>query len=259
MKTTDSPEVVTREIGERINVHLGLDQELTKDLGEGMIEAVVTTSSIDRQGESLKTTGINTVGFMATGGPVLYGHDYSSLPIGKTISLTEGRNKIKAVFKMAIEEYPFAKTVYDLIKGGYLNAVSIGGIVRQWSEDYTTVMKMDMVEFSVVPVPANEEAIITSRSLEEMTGKSIDTIKGEFEEFSSRVMLDKIKSMGDDEVEDALRVLKSLIARLEESAITAPALADAKPIKIIRRYRLKDAQALNFETQRIVKIIKYRG
>lgn len=253
MTTVDKLE--TREVGERVNLHLGFAPELTKDLGEGTIEATVTTNSIDRTGERIETAGVDTSTYMKTGGVVLYGHDYSSLPIGKTISLKETKNKITARFQMAIEEYAFAKTVYDLIKGGYLNAVSIGGIVKKWSDDYSVIEKMEMVEFSVVPVPANDAAVITSRSLKEATGKSIDTIKNEFEDFSRKVMLDKVKKMGDDEVEDALRVLKTLIARLEESA-SAPALADAKPTKVIRRYRLKDAQALAFESQRVVKIIR---
>ena len=80
---------------------------------------------------------------------------------------------------MSVEEYPFAATVAALIKGGYLNATSIGGIVRQWSDDYKTIQEMEMLEFSVVPVPANQEALMTSRSLKEMTGKDIETIRAE--------------------------------------------------------------------------------
>lgn len=249
-----NPAIEKREVGERVNLHLGFAPELTKDLGEGVLEAVVTTNSIDRTGEVIDTEGVDTSSYEKIGN-VLYGHDYQGLPIGKPLSLTKMKNKIKVRFQMATKEYPFAQTVYDLVKGGYLNAVSIGGIVKQWSEDYTKVLKMEMVEFSIVPVPANSEAVIFGRSLEKATGKSFETIKSEFEDFSSKVMLDKVKSMGDDEVEDAIKVLKNLLARLEESA-SAPTLKDAKPTKHIRRFILKDAQAVATQSQRVIKTIK---
>lgn len=253
------PKIIKRKIGERVNVHLGFEPDLTKDLGDGIVEAIVTTSSVDRTNENILTTGIDTTGFMATGGPVLYGHDYQSLPIGKTIKLTEMKNKIKAQFQMAVEEYDFAATVYALIKGGYLNAVSIGGIVREWSEDYRTIMKMDMVEFSVVPVPANDEAIITSRSLEKMTGKSIDTIKTEFEDFNRRVMVDKLKTMGQDDINQAVGVLELLVATLKASITASAGDAETPEVKRIKRVRLVNAaKAVNQESERVIRVIKFK-
>jgi len=248
-------EITKRELGEKVKVFLHIEKNATKALADGVIEAVVTTSTVDRTGENIITTGISTDGFMATGGPVLYGHDYSSLPIGKTLKLVEMKNKIKAQFQLAVEEYPFAKTVYDLIKGGYLNSVSIGGIVRQWSEDYRTIEEMDMVEFSVVPVPANEQAIITSRSLEAMTGKTVETIREEFTEFSQKIMLDKFKDMPENEINDAIKVLRNVVDRLEQTS-QDPKLIDATNIKTVRHFILKDAKAVQAQAQRVIKTIK---
>lgn len=256
-KTDEKPEIIKREVGERVDLLCNFDPATVKELGDGVFEATVTTPQKDRSGENIITTGVDAASWEATGMPVLYGHDYSGLPIGKGLSWKGMKNKFTSRFQLAIDEYPFAATVAAMIKGGYLNAVSIGGIVKKWSEDYLTIVEMEMVEFSVVPIPANPNALITSRSLQEATGKSLDTIKGEFEDFAKKIMLDKMKAMPDDEVKDAIKTLKILLARLEESAQTNP-LADDKPLKrnITRTFVLKDAKAVAEQSQKVIKIVK---
>lgn len=253
-KTATKPKIQKREIGEKVKLTLAFENASTKDLGDGVLEAVITTSSVDRHHENILTAGIDTSSYM-NNPVVLWGHDYEGLPIGKTIKLTEMKNKIKARFQLAVDIFPFAKSVYDMIVNGYINAVSIGGVVRQWSEDYMTIEEMEMVEFSVVPIPANPEALITSRSLEDATGKSLDVIKDEFQDFSRSILLDKVADMGEDEVKDAIKVMKNLIARLEETA-NMPSLTDDKKIKRNMHLTLKDAQAVATQSQKVIKTIK---
>ena len=251
----DKSDLTKRQVGEKVKLTLGFDSASTKDLGAGVLEAIITTNSVDRHNENIETTGINYKSYMDNP-VVLYGHDYEGLPIGKTLKLTKQMGtQIKARFQLAVEEYPFAATVYSMIKSGYLNAVSIGGIVREWSEDYRTIVKMDMVEFSVVPVPANPEALITSRSFEDATGKSIETVREEFADFSHKIFVDKLAKMPDDEVKDAIKVLKTLVARLEETA-DLPSHTDAKNIKRTRLFILKDAKAVATQSQRVIKTVK---
>lgn len=253
-KTDQDLDTIKREVGEKIKCTFNLDNASTKDLGDGVLEAVITTSSTDRHSENIITTGIDTSNYMDNP-VVLYGHDYEGLPIGKSLKLTEMKNKIKARFQLAVEEYPFAATVYEMVKSGYLSAVSIGGVVRKWSDDYRTIEEMEMVEFSIVPVPANPEALITSRSLEKATGKDLETIRREYEQFSGSIMLDKFKGMPDDEINDAIKHLKNLVARLEETAET-PSLTGDKPQKRIMHFVLKDAKAVAEQSQRVIKTVK---
>ncbi|WP_188263273.1 HK97 family phage prohead protease, partial [Azospirillum tabaci] len=72
------------------------------------------------------------------------------------------------------DENPFADMVYRLVIGGYLNATSVGFRPLKWSWneergswaiDYT---EQELLEYSVVPVPANPDALIEAR------GKGID-------------------------------------------------------------------------------------
>ena len=66
---------------------------------------------------------------------------------------------------------PFADTVFDLFRSGYLNATSAGWQPLEWtfSKDRNRVggidfLKVDALEFSAVPVPALPTALVTARS-----------------------------------------------------------------------------------------------
>jgi HK97 family phage prohead protease len=260
-KTATEPEIVKREIGEHVEVACHFEQSTVKELGDGVFEAIITTSEVDRHNENIETDGIDTENWEKNSPAVLYGHDYwDRLPIGKGLSLTRYKNKLKSKFQLAIEEYDFADTVARLIKGGYLTAVSIGGIVKEWSDDYRTIIKMEMVEFSVVPIPANRSALITGKSLQDMTGKSLSDIRREYRDLSHKYMLDKLKGVPHDEVSSAIKVLKNLIATLEESH-KATSSADAEPetVKRIKRIRVMDsAKAVNKESERVIRILKLK-
>lgn len=255
MDDNEQPEIIKREVGEKVQFHMHLEKGSTKELDadNGILEAVVTTSGEDRHREQIMTDGIDTSNYIEKNPVVLYGHDYWGFPIGKTIKLKQQKNKITARFQLAIEEYDFAKTVYNLVKGGYLNAVSIGGIVRKWSEDYRTILEMEMLEFSIVSIPANPDAMITARSFEAVAGKSMQDVRKEFEQFSRVSLLDKVKHMPEDEVKDAVKVLENLTARLKESAESG-SLPDAKPH--IKRIVLRDAAAVATQSQKVIKTIK---
>jgi HK97 family phage prohead protease len=252
---TQQTETIKREVGERVDLMCSLDPTTVKDLGDGVFEATVTTPEKDRTGENIVTTGVDSSTWEKTGMPVLYGHDYSGLPIGKGLSFKSLKSKFTSRFQLAVEEYPFAATVAAMIKGGYLNAVSIGGIVKKWSEDYMTIVEMEMVEFSVVPIPANPSALITSRSLQEMTGKSVDQVREEYQDWTQKVLLDKLKGMPENEVKDAISVLKTLTARLEEAAVTPP-LDDDNPQFHKKHFVLKEARAVAEQSHRVIRIVK---
>lgn len=252
----EEKEITERKLDERVDFQFNLEQGSVKDMGEGSFSCVVSTSSIDRTNESIDTSGITTDTYMQNP-VVLYGHDYSSLPIGKCISLKSFKNKLTATFQLAVNEYPFAKTVSDLIKGGYLNAVSIGGSVKAWSDDYTKILAMEMLEFSVVPVPANAQALITSRSLEEITGKSVDVIKHEYKDFVDKSLADKVAGIDNEELQDYIKSLKSLIAILEttvdQTSTKDTSKEESEKITLTLR---KTAGQVSETGQKIIRLVK---
>lgn len=255
-EVTEETEIITREIGERVNIQMAIDQSTVKALGDGQFTATVTTSAVDRHGETIDTSGISTDAYMQNP-VVLYGHDYSALPIGKTISLKSFKNKMTATFQLATKEYPFADTVAQLIKGGYLNAVSIGGVVREWNDTYTGINKMEMVEFSIVPVPANGEALITARSLETVTGKSAEKVAKEYNDFIQQSYTKSLKGLDTDELDRHIKSLKDLTAILETAKSSKPSEEQSlqEDEKIILTLR-KTAGKVSQTGQEIIRLVK---
>jgi len=253
----DEKQPIVREVGERVDVIMNIDQTTVKDLGDGVFSAVVTTSDIDRMGESIDTQGITTDMYMKNP-VVLYGHDYQGLPIGKATKLSQFKNKLTATFQLAIKEYPFAATVADMIKGGYLNAVSIGGVVREWNEKYTEILAMEMVEFSIVPVPANPSALITARSFEKATGKSVEQVAEEYHDFVQGTTAEKLeKSLDIDELDRHIKSLKDLTAILETAKTAKTSEKDTPEAdeKIILTLR-KTAGKVSETGQQIIRLTK---
>jgi HK97 family phage prohead protease len=262
MTKTAEGEIIKREIGEHVEIACHFEPDSVKALEDGVFEATITTSEVDRHGEVIVTEGINTDNWEKNSPTVLYGHDYyTRLPIGKGLSLKRFKNKLTAKFQIATKEYDFAATIAELIKGGYLTAVSIGGIVKEWSADYMKIMQMEMVEFSVVPIPANASAIITSKSLEDATGKTPEQIRREFQAFTKALMVDKLKAMGDDELTKSVKVLESLLATLKESIDANSSAGDDEPETVhkIKKLRMREsAIGINKESERTIRLLKLK-
>jgi HK97 family phage prohead protease len=147
-------------------------QTESKKVDELTFEALITSSAEDRQGEVVVPGGISLENFQRNP-VVLYGHDYSGLPVAKATSLTLEPSGIAARFSFPENGvYDKADTVRKLWGAGFLNAVSIGFIPLERSEDGRTITKCELLEFSIVPVPANQEAL--RRALENLQVPSVE-------------------------------------------------------------------------------------
>lgn len=121
------------------------------------IEFIASSNAVDREGESIDPMGwdLSNIGKNL---PLLWSHDARELPIGKvTEAHVEGNNLVAAV-KFAHEVNAFAKEVYDLVKAGFLNAVSVGFIPKAYDNE-GNMISQELLELSVVNVPANQEAL----------------------------------------------------------------------------------------------------
>jgi HK97 family phage major capsid protein len=93
-------------------------------------------------------------------------------PIAKWVDLWERGDEFFGVADYAdADTYPFADTIFRLVKGGFLNAVSAGWIPLEFK--YTNdrsrpggidFSKVELLECSQVPVPALPTALVTARS-----------------------------------------------------------------------------------------------
>jgi HK97 family phage prohead protease len=149
--------------------HLPTKQFIAAEKGvldrENQIVSGVIGSSgvIDRHGESLNPMGWKLENYLKN--PiVLFGHDMKSLPIGKALKVWIEDAKLMFTLKFANTE--MGKTVFQLFEEEILNAVSVGFIPLKWDETGEfTFAEMELLELSVVPVPANPEALARMKTL----------------------------------------------------------------------------------------------
>ena len=155
--------ILTRPTGKRL---AGAD--VTEDR---CITFIASDSSCGRDMHVIRADAWDTKNFLQN--PVcLFAHDDQAPPVGRVISLRTVGDQLRAIVKFAeAETYDFADTIFRLLRGGYLNAVSTGWLPRAWKAandrnrpgglDFTDV---ELLEISVVPVPALPTALATARA-----------------------------------------------------------------------------------------------
>lgn len=196
-------------------VKYAVEKATGKKLKEGEFETVVSNSNEDRYFEKILVEGID-LKQIKKNPVVLWGHDYRGLPIGKITKIWVEDGNLMARIQLSIEKYDFAKQIYDLILDGVINAVSLGGQVKKWSEDYSTIEQLELYEVSVVPVGAHRDALITERSMGVDADKA-KQLRKSFADFEQEAMVDKMKSMPQDEITSHITSLKALTSALESA------------------------------------------
>lgn len=137
---------------------------------------VFSDGSVDRVGDTVDPAGWELDNFTRNS-VALWAHDSFSPPIGRAANVGIAGAKLVGDIEFAPPEtYAFADTIYRLVDGGYIKAVSVGFMPiewsfandkdRPWGIDYK---RQDLYEISVCPVPCNANALIEARS------KGIDT------------------------------------------------------------------------------------
>lgn len=228
-------EAVKRNIDEHIDITSKINL-VNKALDYGEVEVIVSNSGTDRHGERIIMEGIDT-SQVKRNPVVLWAHDYQNLPIGSITKIWKSGGNLMARLKFANDIYEFADHVYKMILNGFISAVSIGGIVKEWAEDMVTIKKMEMVELSVVPVGAHPDALVVSKSL----GIKADEFRKDYQEFLYKGLLDKMGKLPEDEVKSNIKALKNLTSALESAysdsadSETSNEPIEVKRIKIIKR------------------------
>lgn len=135
----------------------------------------ISTAGVDRDNDTVDAKGWLLDNYKRNP-VVLWAHDYDELPVGKATSIGVEGGRLIADAEFA--DHPFADTVFRLLKGGFLNATSVGfrPATYKMNEargglDFET---QELLEFSIVPVPANPEALIEARA----AGIDISPLKG---------------------------------------------------------------------------------
>lgn len=134
----------------------------------------ISTAAVDREADTIAITGWDLANYRKNP-VVLWGHDQWRLPIGRGFDLTVEDGALKASVEFVPEDLPeggaFAESVYRLARGGFIAATSVGFRPLKWSytadkdrgaDDWFPGIdfeEQELVEFSIVTVPANAEAL----------------------------------------------------------------------------------------------------
>ncbi len=142
-------------------------------VGDRQVRVIVSTDAVDRDGEIIVNTGIDTSAYMASGaGTVLWNHN-PNIPIAKCTEIVQDGNETKALVEFPPEgEDSEADLYYGKIKFGSVSGVSIGflpiasepldkGNPKKGPQKYTSC---ELMEFSFTPVQSNRGAMVVARS-----------------------------------------------------------------------------------------------
>jgi hypothetical protein len=167
------PLKITEELAADIRARVkGLDfgaiEKLRKAKDDnGTFDVIISTEDTDRAGEIVKQSGWELTNYK-NNPIVLWGHDYYSLPIGVCLEtyLTEKDGVAalgaRGVF-LSADINPFAQQVRKLYEFGLKQGAGVGcttsvGFIPKEFDDKSrnTITKAELLEFSFVPVPANQ-------------------------------------------------------------------------------------------------------
>ena len=195
----------------------------TEDIGERSVLFTISKEVVDRDGDILRASGVDFSNYMKN--PVFLSfHNSREFPLGKVTKFWVEGNEVKAIVYFptleelstdpnnASEKAKLVDFTYHCYKTGMLNAVSVGFIPLEWIETDNgyDILKWELLEFSAVAVPANQDAIAEAvKSFgEDFTKKFISEEKsGRKISAQTRAILDKIKACG-DELEKCQETLK---------------------------------------------------
>jgi hypothetical protein len=183
----------------------------------------ISKEVVDRDGDILRASGVDFSNYMKN--PVFLSfHNSREFPLGKVTRFWVEGNEVKAIVYFptleelatdpnnASEKAKLVDFTYHCYKTGMLNAVSVGFIPVEWIETDNgyDILKWELLEFSAVAVPANQDAIAQAvKSFGNDFAKSFITEEKSGRKISAqtRAILDKIKACG-DELEKCQETLK---------------------------------------------------
>ena len=141
------------------------------------VQARISVAVADRDGDVVMADGCDWSDYQKNP-VVMLGHDYWSLPVGKCAGLARDTEAItaKTVFASRPTDYPADKewipdTLLSLFKQRVLSAFSVGFMPMQMREATARdreaygeqcrriISKWKLLEYSVVPIPANQDAV----------------------------------------------------------------------------------------------------
>ena len=147
------------------------------DPGKSRATFVVSDGSLDRHNTTVNPHGWSLDAYRRNP-VVLFAHNYDAPPVGKCLSIGVVDEKLLAEIQFH-DLTPLAAQVKAYVMGGFLNACSVGfapleseGARSGDPDKYTEhILRQELLEISMVPVPANGGALIVPGSQKSILSK----------------------------------------------------------------------------------------
>lgn len=196
-----------------------IQASITEKANDGSFTAVASSPRVDRHGESVDQKGWDLKNFKKN--PVLlWAHDHTIPAIGvaKRVWISDGKLMFKGVWQ---EVTDMGKAAKKLVEDGIINSFSVGFLPSEM--DGNTYTKQELLEISLVNVPANPDAMMLAyKSLKE-EGLKDEVIKG----FGIPVeVLDKVQTLSKD-----VDSLSQKVQKLEKAQTPAAPQAQDKKLR----------------------------
>jgi len=159
--------------GARVAKAIGLEASvLAGDDAERSVDFAISTGALDRYNSTIAVEGWQLANY-GKNSVVLWAHDDSIPAIARAeqTRVDGKRLRSRAVFADR-DTHPLADTIFRLIKGKFIGAASVGWIPLKWQFvdeegrgfgiDY---LEQELLEWSVVNIPANPECLVEARSV----------------------------------------------------------------------------------------------
>jgi HK97 family phage prohead protease len=133
------------------------------------VRIVITTDDKDRQNDVIESAGWSLQEFLAN--PIVtFAHSYSEPPVGRSPRIEQQPHKLIGFPEFTPKDlYPFGHMIGQMVRQGFLNAASVGFSPIQWRFDEelhgVRFYEQSLLEFAIVPIPANAGALVEARSL----------------------------------------------------------------------------------------------
>ena len=233
-----------------------LEATITK-ASDGSFIAIASTNSVDRHGEVVDNNGWELKSFKKN--PViLWAHDHSEPAIGvskKTWVEGAGKKAKLMIQPMLHDVTDKARAIKKLVEMGVINSLSVGFKPLE-SPDGVTFTKNELLEVSMVNVPANADAMMMAYKGLKEAGFEEDVIK---DVGIPTEVIDMISKMQNDieELKTVVKAQQSVNPVNQTKIITRERLSMNKVIARASDKILEaDKKGVQVDSKQLVKIIK---
>jgi len=215
-----------------------------KQRNNGNLIFKISTNIPDRDEDILEPQGVMLENYRKNS-VVLFAHDYSSLPVGKSVSEKIYTDYIESEVEFA--PTAFAQDCKKLCEGGFLKAASVGFIGLEsepidGSKYGKRYKKWELLEWSIVPVPSNAASLIQNAKSK---GVNLDAMEKELQDLEIKSTITK---PGWDETETSFRFRVRDPGLFQEGSFRTVPIKKDKPRVNSVMGRLKDETTLTVQS-----------